>query len=211
MQLRFRFGSRSNAWIALVLVACALAVAGCTAAMPGAQPMGGAAQQAAAQQAAAQQAAAEAMPLLPTPEPGKLTVVDVRARPAPLDGGNGAAYMAVLNGLDVPVRLASVTGNAAAAVELHESINDNGVMKMEPHPEGFEIPAGGTLELKPGGKHVMLLGLVKPLAVGDTIELTLNFDGSDPITVSVPVLDIQASMPGIDPGAMQMGTETPKP
>ena len=67
-----------------------------------------------------------------------------------------------------------------AAVELHESINDNGVMKMEPHPEGFEIPAGGTLELKPGGKHVMLLGLVKPLAVGDTIELTLNFEGQRP-------------------------------
>ena len=145
-----------------------------------------------------------------------MTVVDVRARPAPLEGGNGAAYMTVLNGLDAPVRLASVTGNAAAAVELHESINDNGVMKMEPHPEGFEIPAGGTLELKPGGKHVMLLGLVKPLAVGDTIELTLNFDGSDPITVSVPVLDIQASMPGMDQGAMEggampMATETPKP
>lgn len=213
MQLRVRFTSRSSALIAPVLVACALAlaVAGCTAAMPGAQPMGGA-----AQQAAAQQAAAEAMPPVPTPEPGKLTVVDVRARPAPLEGGNGAAYMAVLNGLDVPVRLASVTGNAAAAVELHESVNDNGVMKMEPHPEGFEIPAGGTLELKPGGKHVMLLGLVKPLAVGDSIDLTLNFEGSEAITVSVPVLDIQASMSGMDQGAMEggampMGTETPKP
>jgi copper(I)-binding protein len=208
MQLQVRFGSRSSALIVLVLVACALALAvsGCTAVMPGAQPMGG----------AAQQAAAQAMPPLPTPEPGKLTVVDVRARPAPLEGGNGAAYMAVLNGLDVPVRLASVTGNAAAAVELHESINDNGVMKMEPHPEGFEIPAGGTLELRPGGKHVMLLGLVKPLAVGDSIDLTLNFEGSKAITVSVPVLDIQASMPGMDHGdmeggAMPMGTEMPKP
>ena len=83
----------------------------------------------------------QAMPV-PTPEPGKLTVVDVRARPAPLEGGNGAAFMTVLNGLDKAVRLASIAGDAAAAIELHETVNDNGVMKMEPHPEGFEIPAG---------------------------------------------------------------------
>ena len=153
---------------------------------------------------------------VPTPEPGKLTVVDVRARPAPLEGGNGAAFMTVLNGLDKAVRLASISGDAAGAIELHETVNDNGVMKMEPHPEGFEIPAGGTLELKPGGKHVMLLGLTKPLAVGDSIDLTLNFEGSEPMTLTVPVVDIQATMPGSNSGAMQGGampaaTETPKP
>ena len=103
---------------------------------------------------------------VPTPEPGKLTVVDVRARPAPLEGGNGAAFMTVLNGLDKAVRLASISGDAAGAIELHETVNDNGVMKMEPHPEGFEIPAGGTLELKPGGKHVMLLGAYKTAGGG---------------------------------------------
>jgi copper(I)-binding protein len=185
-----------------VLIILVLAMAACTVAIPGAQPMEGPPMQ--------------AMPPVPTPEPGMLTVIDVRARPAPLEGGNGAAYLTVLNGLDVPVRLASVAGDAAAAVELHESINDNGVMKMEPHPEGFEIPAGGILELKPGGKHVMLLGLTKPLTVGDTIDLTLNFEGSDPIILSVPVVDIQATMPGTDQAAMEgesmpMATETPKP
>lgn len=152
----------------------------------------------------------------PAPEPGKLTVVNVRARPAPLEGGNGAAFMALLNGLDTPVRLASVAGDAAKAIELHETVNDNGVMKMEPHPEGFEIPAGGALELKPGGKHVMLLGLTKPLAVGDSIDLTLNFEGAEPITLTVPVVDMQATMPGANQGTMQggampAGTETPKP
>ncbi len=153
---------------------------------------------------------------VPTPEPGKLTVVNVRARPAPLEGGNGAAFLTVLNGLDTAVRLASVSGTAAGAIELHETVNDNGVMKMEPHPEGFEVPAGGALELKPGGKHVMLLGLTKQLAVGDSIDLTLNFEGSEPITLKVPVVDIQATMPGSNQGepqgnAMPAATETPKP
>lgn len=173
------------AWAALLV----FVLGGCTGAMPAAQPMGGAGGPAA-------EATQEAMPL-PTPEPGKLAVMDVRARPAPLEGGNGAAYLVVLNGLDTPVRLASVTGEAASAIELHETINDSGVMKMEPHPEGFEVPAGGTLELKPGGKHVMLLGLVKPLAAGDVITLTLNFEGQDAMTLPVPVVEMEAAMPGM--------------
>lgn len=203
MRIRTGFGVQTFALPAML--ALIFALAGCTGA-PGAQTMGGTAQQAGAQQT---------MPV-PTPEPGKLTVVDVRARPAPLEGGNGAAFMTVLNGLDKAVRLASISGDAAGAIELHETVNDNGVMKMEPHPEGFEIPAGGTLELKPGGKHVMLLGLTKPLAVGDSVDLTLNFDGSESMTLTVPVVDIQATMQGSNSGAMQGGampaaTETPKP
>jgi len=51
-------------------------------------------------------------------------------------------------------------------------------------------PAGEALQLQPGGKHVMLLGLAKPLAAGDSFTLTLNFDGSDPITVTVPVMEM---------------------
>src|SRR3954469_7511125 len=120
MQLR----SKINAWVVAAAVsALVLVVAGCAAGMPGAQPTAA--------------TTAQQPMLVPSPEPGKLTVVDVRARPAPLEGGNGAVYMTVLNGLDTPVRLASVAGSAAAAIELHESMNDNGVMKMEPHPDGF--------------------------------------------------------------------------
>ena len=167
----------------MALAVLLLALGGCSAVMPAAtggqqptQPMTG--------------AAAQPLPPLPTPEPGKLTVTDVRARPAPLEGGNGAAFLTVLNGLDTPVQLANITGNVAGAIELHETVDDNGVMKMEPHPEGFEVPAGGALQLQPGGKHVMLLGLVKPLAAGDSFTLTLNFAGSAPITVTVPVMEM---------------------
>jgi copper(I)-binding protein len=160
-----------------------LLLGGCTPVMPAGQESTG-------------EMAAQEMPPVPTPEAGKLSVIDVRARPAPLEGGNGAAFLTVLNGLDVPVRLMSAAGDVAAVIELHETINEDGVMKMEPHPEGFEIPAGGILQLQPGGKHVMLLGLVKPLATGASFDLTLNFEGSDAVTVSVPVVEITGSMTG---------------
>jgi copper(I)-binding protein len=180
------YGMRVLALVAVL----ALVLAGCTPVMPGGQPMGGGMMQ------GEMQGEMPAEMQAPTPEPGVLDVVDVRARPAPLEGGNGAAYLTVRNGLDTAIRFSSASGDVAGAIELHETIDDNGVMKMEPHPEGFEIPPGSVLELKPGGKHVMLLGLGKPLAVGDTFELALNFEGGEPITVTVPVVEIQG-MPGM--------------
>ncbi len=103
--------------------------------------------------------------------------------------------MIVLNGLDVPVRLTSVSGDVAAAVELHETINQDGVMKMVPQPDGFEIPAGGSVELKPGGKHVMMIGLVSPLEVGQQFPLTLNFDNGESLALNVPVMAMDMTMP----------------
>jgi copper(I)-binding protein len=75
-------------------------------------------------------------------------------------------------------------------VELHETIEQDGVMSMIPRPDGFPLPAGATLELKPGGKHVMLMGLVNPLAPGQTYQLTLNFEKAGPITIEVPVREL---------------------
>ena len=62
----------------------------------------------------------------------------------------------------------------------------------------------------------MLFGLTRPLAVGDSIDLTLNFEGSESITLTVPVVDIQATMSGANQGeapgsAMPASTEAPKP
>ena len=132
---------------------------------------------------------------LPQPEAGKLTVVDVRARPAPLAGGNGAVYMTVLNGLDTPVRLVSAASAAADVVETHETMEEQGVMKMVMMPDGFEIPAGAALELKPGGKHIMLIGLAQPLNPGDSFEVTINFDNGESMTMTVPVVEMTMTMP----------------
>ena len=140
-------------------------------------------------------AADATMAPLPQPEAGKLTVVDVRARPAPLAGGNGAVYMTVLNGLDRTVRLVSAASMAAEVVETHETVEEQGVMKMVMLPDGYEIPAGEALELKPGGKHIMLIGLAQPLNPGDSFEVTLNFDDGEAMTVTAPVVEMTMSMP----------------
>ena len=129
------------------------------------------------------------------PVPGQLTVAGVMARPAPLAGGNGAAYFTVLNGLDQAVQLLSVSSPAADVTELHETVDENGVMRMMPRPEGFTVPAGGAVELKPGGKHVMLIGLAQPLNTGDTVDLLLTFDNGDTIALTAPVAEMNGDMP----------------
>lgn len=131
---------------------------------------------------------------LPAPEAGKLTIVDVRARPAPLAGGTGAVYFTVLNGLDADVQLVSVSSPAANVVETHETVAENGMMKMNPLPGGYTVPAGEALMLKPGGKHIMLIDVIEPLDPGDEINLTVNFDNGETIELTVPVLDMQMNM-----------------
>jgi copper(I)-binding protein len=174
---------------ALLLVAAMFVLAACRLGPVGSMPM-----------APGDAAMTEPAPP-PAPEPGKLTVVDVRARPAPLAGGNGAAYMTVLNGLDAPVRLVSAASAAAEFVETHETVEEQGVMKMIMLPDGYEIPAGAALELRPGGKHIMLIGLTQPLNPGDSFELTLSFDNGESMTVTVPVVEMTMTMPmGAMPG-----------
>ena len=126
----------------------------------------------------------------PTPEPGKLTIANATSRPVPVAGGNGIVYMDILNGTQSDDRLVDVTSSVAPTAEMHETVNDNGVMRMLPQPNGFVIPAGGSVELKPGGKHIMLLDVAKPLAVGDTLTVTLKFEHAGPMQIRVPVVAI---------------------
>ena len=69
-------------------------------------------------------------------------------------------------------RLVEVRTSAAARAEIHSSMMHDGVMMMH-EMDGLALPAGKTVELKPGGYHVMLLDLAKPLAAGDKVTLTL--------------------------------------
>lgn len=122
---------------------------------------------------------------------GGIAIQDPYARPAPNAGGNGGAFMVIANNSGQADRLLSATSPAAMMVELHETIMENGVMKMVHQPQGFEIPAGGKVELKPGGKHVMLMGLKSALEAGQTIQITLKFEKAGEMTVNVPVRDMK--------------------
>jgi copper(I)-binding protein len=101
-------------------------------------------------------------------------------------GGNGAVYVTITNRGTIPDALVSATTDAATTVELHETVAEGGVMKMR-HRTKLEIPMGGRLEMKPGGYHIMLLGLKHDLKVGDAVRLTLTFDKAGPIAVDASV------------------------
>lgn len=98
-----------------------------------------------------------------------------------------AAFMVLENHRDVECRLTGVSSDAAAMVELHTHSEQDGVMKMHKIEGGIAIPAGGEHALARGGDHVMLMGLAKPLAAGDTALLTLDFGpcGTQQVEVSL--------------------------
>ena len=113
-----------------------------------------------------------------------------RAAPPMTEGAgasfNSAAYLLLRNTGATADRLLGGEASAAAAVELHESRLEDGVMRMR-RVEGVEIPPGGEVALSPGGYHFMLLGLKQPLTEGDTLFLSLDFEHSGRLDVLAPV------------------------
>jgi periplasmic copper chaperone A len=121
------------------------------------------------------------------PASGSIVIKNPFTRASPTGAETGGAFVTIVNNGKTADRLVSASSPAAQTVELHETVDDNGVMKMEPRPEGWEIPAGSTLDLKPGGKHIMLIGLTAPLEAGKKIQMTLNFEKAGAQTIDVPV------------------------
>ena len=105
-----------------------------------------------------------------------------------MDGPTSAAYMLIENKGDADVLLsASVSKDVADAAELHQSKDDNGMMMMNPMPEGIAVPANGTLEIKPASYHIMLVNVKQTLAPGKTIKLALKFKLNGEVSLDVPV------------------------
>ena len=117
---------------------------------------------------------------------GSLVIRNVWARAASQADGVSAVYMVIENTGDQPDRLLHAHCDAAETVEIHESRTEGGVMKMQP-VDGVDIPAHGSVELKPGGLHVMLIGLTRDLDPGDELELELHFEQAGHVTVRAMV------------------------
>lgn len=162
-------------YIALLIVVVTLFVAACGA-PPAAEP---AEKTASVEEPAAKEAAE-------TSNEPAITVVEPFARASI---PNGAAYMTIMNEGGSDDTLLSAETDVAETVELHETtIGENDVMQMKP-VENIPVPAGGSATLEPGSKHVMLMGLQAGLAVGDTFDLTLNFEKSGSQTVQVEITE----------------------
>lgn len=107
------------------------------------------------------------------------------ARPTAPSAKVGGAFMTLLGGKDAD-RLLSGSSPAAAVVELHTHVMESGVAKMRQIP-AIDVPAGGKVELKPGGLHIMLINLKAPLKAGETLPLKLRFEKAGEVDVAVPV------------------------
>jgi len=126
---------------------------------------------------------------------GQMMVHDAMMRAVPIAGGNGALYFTLMNGAAQADQLLAVESDVAHA-EIHESIEEDNMIRMAARPDGFAIPAGGMVELTPGGKHVMLVGVARPLQEGETITVTLRFAHAAPLSVTVPILALGSTMEG---------------
>jgi hypothetical protein len=120
-------------------------------------------------------------------------VTDVWARTG-MAGGNSAVYMMLVNGTSTDDELLSASSDVAEAVELHESkMGENGEMQMIPQAS-IPLEAGAQVEFKPGGLHVMLIGLKQELKAGDEFEVTLHFKNHADITLKVIVKEAMMDM-----------------
>jgi len=116
---------------------------------------------------------------------GGLTIEHPWARPTGAGQATGGAYMKIVNG-GADDKLVSISTEAAKNVELHEMKMEGDVMKMR-QVDGIALKAGQTVELKPGGYHVMLIGLKAPLKVGDKIPAKLKFEKAGEVDVTLNV------------------------
>lgn len=99
-----------------------------------------------------------------------------------------AAYFTLINRDETADRLlrVEVAPEAAARTMLHRTVIQDGIAKME-HARDVMLPPGASVAFAPGGLHVMLMGLARPLEEGDEFELTLVFERAAPRTVMLPV------------------------
>lgn len=125
---------------------------------------------------------------------GDLHVEQAWSRATPKSAANGAAFMTLRNAGKDADALTSAASTASKAVEIHATTMKDGVMQMR-QVNQLDIPAGGAVELKPGGYHVMFIGLKAPLAAGSMVDLTLNFAKAGPVTLKLPVAAAGAPAP----------------
>jgi len=120
------------------------------------------------------------------PEGPAVTVEDAWSRPSSSKVGVAGAFMTLKNSGREADQLIAARSDVARMVELHETVIENEVMKMQQVPE-IVVPARGEVVLKPGSFHIMLMGLNRDLNEGERIWLALEFASGTEIEVEAEV------------------------
>lgn len=140
-----------------------------------------------------QAAATTAMPAAaPAITLGALRIEAPWLRATPGGAKVAGGYLRVTNTGTEPDRLVSASSPVAARGEMHEMSNENGVMKMREVEGGIAVAPGATVELKPGGFHLMLMDLRAPLKEGESAAVTLVFEKAGRVEVTFPVAGMGA-------------------
>ena len=108
----------------------------------------------------------------------------------------GGAYMKIQS--DADARLLSASSSAIPRVEVHEMKMDGDVMRMR-EVKAIDLPKGKTVSLEPGGYHIMLMGLKKPITAGEVIPLTLVVESDG----KKQTVEVKAEVRAMNGGAMQ--------
>jgi len=126
---------------------------------------------------------------------GPIKIFAPWARATPKGASVGGGYMTITNTGSAPDRLLGGSTDISSRFEIHEMSMDNGVMKMRAVPTGVELKPGQTIEFKPGGYHLMFLGLKQPLEQGGHVRATLQFEKAGKVDVDFTVESIGAQNP----------------
>ncbi|KQV70488.1 copper chaperone PCu(A)C [Rhizobium sp. Root1220] len=99
----------------------------------------------------------------------------------------GGGYLKLTNKGSTDDRLIGMASDRAKSAEVHQMSVSNGVMTMRPVAGGLAIPAGQTVELKPGGYHIMFMDVSQPFKEGEKIKATLTFEKAGKVDVEFAV------------------------
>ncbi|HRO51280.1 MAG TPA: DUF1775 domain-containing protein [Hyphomicrobium sp.] len=125
-----------------------------------------------------------------TAKSGALAIEGAWARATPHGAKVGAGYLTILNTGSTADTLIAISAPVAGKSEVHDMTMTDGVMRMRALPEGIEIPAGGTVTLAPGGKHLMFMDLKEPLVAGASLPVTLTFKNGGTVEATFPIRPI---------------------
>jgi periplasmic copper chaperone A len=120
----------------------------------------------------------------------KVSVSDAWALSTVTGQPNGAVYLTVVSAAADTLQRIVVPSSIADRTEIHDTVtNANGEMAMQEMSSGVTLDPGTAVTFTPGGKHVMLVDLVEPLAAGQRFDVTLEFGRADSVTLPVAVLE----------------------
>lgn len=181
MNITTRTTSRTASRLGVLLTAAVLALSGC----------------------AATDSTTAAVDTTPATAADSVTISDAWVKAA--ESGMSGAFGTLTNSGTEDVNVVSAATTASSMMELHETVeNSSGEMMMRQKEGGFVIPAGGSLELAPGGNHIMLMNLVEPLMAGAEVSFTLTFSDGSSVEFTAPVKDYSGANENYESGESDM-------